>query len=70
MCNPHHTHGGDEKHGFLGLASKLVVTVCQWFGLKIIVTVSWFDPQNQGRWFGDLGLKIITMVCQFAPQNQ
>jgi hypothetical protein len=70
VCNPHHTHGGDEKHGFSGLASKPVATVCQWFGLKTIVTVSWFGPQNQGRWFADLGLKIITMVCRFAPQNR
>jgi hypothetical protein len=25
VCNPHRTRGGDEKHGFSGLASKLVV---------------------------------------------
>jgi hypothetical protein len=46
VCDPHHTRGGDEKHGFPGLASKLVATVCQWFGLKITVTVSLFEPQN------------------------
>jgi hypothetical protein len=28
--------------GFPGLASKPVVTVCQWFGLKTTVTVSQF----------------------------
>jgi hypothetical protein len=27
MCDPHLTHGGDEKRGFSDLASKLVVTV-------------------------------------------
>jgi hypothetical protein len=40
VCNPHRTHGGDKKHGFSGLASKPVVTVCQWFGLKTTATVS------------------------------
>jgi hypothetical protein len=25
VCNPHRTRGGDEKHGFSALASKLVV---------------------------------------------
>jgi hypothetical protein len=34
MRDSHCTRGGDEKHEFSGLASKLVVTVCQWFGLK------------------------------------
>jgi hypothetical protein len=40
MCDLHHTRGGDEKHGFSGLVSKLVATVYQWFGLKTTVTVS------------------------------
>jgi hypothetical protein len=62
--------GGDKKRGFPGLASKLVVTVCQWFGLKTTVMVSWFRPQNQGRRFGDLGLKITLMISWFVPQNQ
>jgi hypothetical protein len=70
VCNSHHTRGGEEKRGFSGLASKPVVTICQWFGLKTIATVSWFGHQNQGRWFGDFGLKIIATVCRFAPQNQ
>ena len=34
VCDPHHTHGGDEEHGFRGLASKPVASV--W----------WFGPQN------------------------
>jgi hypothetical protein len=42
----------------------------QWFGLKTTMTVSWFGPQNQGRWFGDLGLKITVTVSWFGPQNQ
>jgi hypothetical protein len=62
VCGLHHTRGGDEKHGFFCLASKLMVTVCQWFGLKIIMTDSWFGPQNQGRWFGDLSIKITVTV--------
>jgi hypothetical protein len=40
VCSPHRTHGGDEKHGFLSLASKLMVTGCQWFGLKTTVMIS------------------------------
>jgi hypothetical protein len=36
--------------------------VCQWFGLKTTATVSWFEPQNEGRRFGDLGIKITVMV--------
>jgi hypothetical protein len=46
MCDPHHTRGGDEKRGFFDLASKLLVTVYQWFGIKTTVTVFWFEPQN------------------------
>jgi hypothetical protein len=44
--------------------------IYQWFGLKTIVTISWFGPQNQGRRFDNLGLKIITPVSWFEPQNQ
>jgi hypothetical protein len=60
----------DEKHGFSGLASKLVVMVCQWFGLKTTTMVSWFGPQNQGQRFDGLGLKITAMGSWFGPQNQ
>jgi hypothetical protein len=28
VCNLHRTHGGDEKRGFSGLASKPMATVC------------------------------------------
>jgi hypothetical protein len=47
-----------------------VVTVCQWFGLKTIAMVSWFETQNQGRRFGDLGLKITMTISWFGSQNQ
>jgi hypothetical protein len=40
VCDPHHTHEGDEKHEFPSLVSKPVATVCQWFGLKTNATVS------------------------------
>jgi hypothetical protein len=70
MCDPHRTCGGDEKCGFLGLSSKLLAMVCQRFGLKTIVTISWFGPQNQVRQFGDLSLKITMMISWFGPQNQ
>jgi hypothetical protein len=44
-----HCARGDEKHGFLGCASKPRSTVCEWFGLKTTRTVSHrFGPQN--RW--------------------
>jgi hypothetical protein len=62
VCDLHCTRGGDEKCRFSGLASTPVVTVCYWFGLKIIATVSWVGSQNQGRQFSDLALKITTMV--------
>jgi hypothetical protein len=55
---------------FFGLASKPMAIVCQWFGLKTTVTISWFRSQNQGQQFGDLCLKITTMVSWFGPQNQ
>jgi hypothetical protein len=67
VCDLHHTHGGDKRHRFLGLASKPVAMVCQWFGLKTTTTVSWFGPQNQGRQIGDLGIKITVTVSWFGP---
>jgi hypothetical protein len=70
MCDLHRTHGGDEKRGFSGLASKPVVMVCQWFDLKTTVMISLFGPQIQCRRFGDLGLKITAIVSWFGPQNQ
>jgi hypothetical protein len=70
VCDPHRTLGGNEKREFFGLASKPMVTVYQWFGLKTTATVSWFGPQNQGRRFGDLGLKITATVSWFGHQNQ
>jgi hypothetical protein len=41
VCDPHRTHGGDEKRCFFSLASKSVATVCQWFGLKTNATPRW-----------------------------
>jgi hypothetical protein len=70
VCNLHHTRGGDKKCGFLGLVSKPVTMVYQWFDLKITTKVSWFGPQNQGQQFGDLGIKITATVSWFGPQNQ
>jgi hypothetical protein len=64
MCGLHRTHE-DEKREFSSLASKSVVTVCQWFGLKTTVTISWFGPQNQGRRFDDLDLKITATISWF-----
>jgi hypothetical protein len=70
FCDLHRTRGGDEKHKFSSLASKLVVMICQWFGIKTTVMISWFGPRNQDRRYGDLGLKITTMVSWLGPQNQ
>jgi hypothetical protein len=70
MCNLHHTRRWDEKREVFDLASKPVAMVCWWYGHKTTVMVSWFGPQNQGRWFGDLGLKITVTISWFGPQNQ
>jgi hypothetical protein len=59
VCDLHRTRGGDEERRFFGLASKSVVIVVQWFGIKITVTISWFKPQNQGE-----------EVYRFVPQNR
>jgi hypothetical protein len=57
VCGLHCTQG-DQERRFLGLASKLGSTVCQWFGLKTTgmgfliwvskpaATVWGFEPQN------------------------
>jgi hypothetical protein len=47
-----HRACGDEERRFLGLASKLMLMVCQWFGLKTTRTVSHrFETQNRWRRF-------------------
>jgi hypothetical protein len=82
MCGLYHAQG-DEEREFLGLASKLRLMVSPGFVSKLVAMVSWFGPENQGRWFGDLGFKITTSVffglclktmweevCRFAPQNR
>jgi hypothetical protein len=59
VCDPHHTCGGDKKHVFSSLASKLVAMVCQWFAATPL------------RRFLSLGLQTKWKeVCQFAPQNR
>jgi hypothetical protein len=73
VCDLHHTRGGDEKHRFSVLDSKLVATVCQWFSLKPTFTVFWFEPQNQGRQFDDLSLKNhrdCFLVCASKPSKR
>jgi hypothetical protein len=69
MCDSHQTCAGDEKRELSDLASKPVAMVCQWFGLKTTMTFSWFGPQNQDQWCGNLGLKITVTVSWFGPQN-
>jgi hypothetical protein len=69
MCGLYHAQG-DEEREFLGLASKLRLTVSPGFVSKLVAMVSWFGPENQGRWFGDLGFKITTsvfLVCASKP---
>jgi hypothetical protein len=46
VCDSHHTHERDKKREVSGLASKPIVTVYQWFGIKTTATVSWFVFQN------------------------
>jgi hypothetical protein len=81
VCGLHRAQG-DEKRGFLGLASKSsstvspslasnpMATVCQWFGLK---TTAMIFPGLASKsvvtvyqWFG---IKIIAMVSWFGSQN-
>jgi hypothetical protein len=50
MCGLYRARG-DEKHEFIGLASKLRSTVCQCFCLKTIGSGFLVEPQNQGRRF-------------------
>jgi hypothetical protein len=57
VCGLHHARG-DEERGFLGWASKLRLTVCQWFGLKTTGTV-----------FFGLTSKSVAMVSSIWPQN-
>jgi hypothetical protein len=52
-----------------GLASKPVATVSLGLASKPVTQMSWFGPQNQQLWFGDLGLIITTTVSWFGPQN-
>jgi hypothetical protein len=40
VFDSYRTCGGDEKCGFSGLASKPVVMVYQWFGLKTTTMIS------------------------------
>jgi hypothetical protein len=53
-----------------GLASKPAVMVSGGLASKLVVTFSWFGPQNQWLLFDDFGLKITTMISQFMSQNQ
>jgi hypothetical protein len=58
VCDPHRTRGGDEEREFPGLASKSMVMVCQWFGLKTKVDGLVICSSKSPRWFLGLGIKI------------
>jgi hypothetical protein len=57
VCDPYHTHGGDEKHGSSGLASKSMATIW-WLGPQnyCIGLLVWTSKPN-GRRFINLRLK-------------
>jgi hypothetical protein len=62
MCDLYHPHG-DEEGSFLGLASKLMGAICQWFSLKNTMTVcQWFDLKITRTVFFDLDLKPMATV--------
>jgi hypothetical protein len=82
MCDMYHPHG-DEEGGFLGLASKPMATVYQWFSLKTTMTVcQWFDLKITRTVFFDLALKLmatvflglasklVAQVSRFGPSNR
>jgi hypothetical protein len=56
VCGPHHTHGGDEKHGFPSLASKPLQQFLG-LGLKIKVDGLVICASKSSRRFLGLGLK-------------
>jgi hypothetical protein len=73
MCDPHHTHGGDEKRGLPSLASKSVTTICEWFGLKTTTTVSLchipkFSFRNVNHFFSTRNLKFPKEFIYFNPK--
>jgi hypothetical protein len=56
VCGLHRAQG-DEKRGFLGLASKPRSMVSPGLASKPVATVLMVWPQNHSLWFSDLGLK-------------
>jgi hypothetical protein len=67
VCGLHHARG-DEKHEFLGWASKPRSTVCEWFGLKSTWTVfSSLASKPVATFFSDLASKSVARVSQFGP---
>jgi hypothetical protein len=58
VCGLHRARE-DEKHTFLGWASKPRSTVCEWLGLKTTRTV-----------FSGLASKPVAQVFRFGPQNR
>jgi hypothetical protein len=64
VCGLHHARR-DEEHRFLGWASKLKLTVCHWFGLKITEAVcQWFSLKTKitGTVFFDLTSKPVATI--------
>jgi hypothetical protein len=82
LCGPHHTCGGDEKRGFLGLVSKPRFTVSSGLASKPTATVSsglsskpaamvaQFGHKTSRYGFLWFGLKTTCSVSQFGSQNR
>jgi hypothetical protein len=69
VCGLHRTRG-DEEREFLGWASKLKSTVCQWFGLKTSRTVfSGLASKPVKMVSPNLTSKPVAHVSWFGTQN-
>jgi hypothetical protein len=69
VCDLHRARG-DEECRFLGWASKLRLTVCQWFGLKTTQTVSWLSLKTKVvEGFPVWASKPAATVWWFGSQN-
>jgi hypothetical protein len=69
VCDLHRARG-DEKHMFLGCASKPKSMVCEWFGLKTSHTVfSSLASKPVAMVFSGLASKPVGRVSRFGPQS-
>jgi hypothetical protein len=68
VCSLHHA-SGEEKHEFLGWASKPRSMVCHWFDLKPLERFLPILPQNRWRRFSWFGIKTMGDVFLFSASK-